>query len=131
MTPLASQFDFILDTVSASHDLNAYLGLLKLNGGNGHRRCSGRCGRYSGFSLIPNNRILAGSGIGGIPETQEMLDYCAEKGIFSDVEVITMDQVPEAYERTIKIRRALPFCDRYAASKTNGHSSQRPQMLMP
>ena len=54
------------------------------------------------FSLIQNNRILAGSSIGGIAETQEMLDYCAEHKIFSDVEVIDMDGVEEAYERTIK-----------------------------
>ena len=54
------------------------------------------------FSLIGNNRILAGSGIGGIPETQEMLDYCAANNITSDVEIISIQQIEEAYERTIK-----------------------------
>jgi uncharacterized zinc-type alcohol dehydrogenase-like protein len=54
------------------------------------------------FSLLSNNRSLVGSGIGGIKETQEMLDYCAKHNITSDVEVISMDRIPEAYERTIK-----------------------------
>ncbi|MEJ7701530.1 MAG: hypothetical protein WKF71_18070 [Pyrinomonadaceae bacterium] len=54
------------------------------------------------FSLIGNNRTLAGSGIGGIAETQEMLDYCAEHNITSDVEVIPIQQIEEAYERTVK-----------------------------
>ncbi|MBC7901399.1 MAG: NAD(P)-dependent alcohol dehydrogenase [Saprospiraceae bacterium] len=99
---LTSAYDFIIDTVSAPHDLNMYLALLKLNGSMVLVGVPEDPAAVSAFSLISNNRILAGSGIGGIPETQEMLDYCAEHGIFSDVEVITMDRVPEAYERTIK-----------------------------
>ena len=101
-TPLASSFDFIIDTVSAEHDLNAYLGLIKLNGAMVIVGVPTTPAPIQAFSLIGNNRTLAGSGIGGIAETQEMLDYCAEHKIFSDVEVITMDKVPEAYERTIK-----------------------------
>ncbi|MEJ7847172.1 MAG: NAD(P)-dependent alcohol dehydrogenase [Pyrinomonadaceae bacterium] len=100
--PLAASFDFILDTVSAPHDLNSYLGLLKLNGSMVLVGVPESPAAVAAFSLIQNNRILAGSGIGGIAETQEMLDYCAENNIFSDVEVITMDGVEDAYERTIK-----------------------------
>ena len=54
------------------------------------------------MSDLGGNKILAGSSIGGIPETQEMLDFCAEKGVASDVELITPDRIPEAYERTLK-----------------------------
>ncbi len=100
--PLAASFDFIIDTVSAPHDLNPYLGLLKLNGSMVLVGAPESPAAVAAFSLISNNRILAGSSIGGIAETQEMLDYCAENKIFSDVEVITMDRVEEAYERTIK-----------------------------
>lgn len=101
-TPLANSYDFIIDTVSASHDLNSYLGLLKLNGSMVIVGIPENPAAIAAFSLIQNNRILAGSSIGGIAETQEMLDYCAEHKIFSDVEVIDMDGVEEAYERTIK-----------------------------
>jgi uncharacterized zinc-type alcohol dehydrogenase-like protein len=102
MKALAGQFDFILDTVSASHDLNAYLNLLKLNGAMVIVGVPDKPAEVHAFALINNNRILAGSGIGGIPETQEMLDYCAEHDIVSDVEVISFAQIEEAYERTIK-----------------------------
>jgi len=101
LIPFAATFDFILDTVSADHDLNAYLGLLKLNGVMVIVGIPTKPAEVQAFSLVVNNRSLVGSGIGGIPETQEMLDYCAEHNIFSDVEVIAMDRVPEAYERTI------------------------------
>ncbi len=102
MKALAGQFDFILDTVSASHDLNSYLGLLKLHGAMVIVGVPDKPAEVYSFSLISNNRILAGSGIGGIPETQEMLDYCAKHNIVSDVEVISIEQIEEAYERTIK-----------------------------
>jgi uncharacterized zinc-type alcohol dehydrogenase-like protein len=95
-------FDFILDTVSAPHDMNAYLGLLKRNGvlclvGIPEEPLS-----VHPFSVVANRRSLAGSGIGGMRETQEMLDYCAEHGIVSDVEVIPIDTINEAFERVIK-----------------------------
>jgi uncharacterized zinc-type alcohol dehydrogenase-like protein len=102
LEPLAGKFDFILDTVSAPHDLNMYLNLL------GRERVMVIVGgpekpaEVAAFSLITNGRTLAGSMIGGIRETQEMLDYCAEKNIVSDVEVIPIGQINEAYERTIK-----------------------------
>ena len=99
----AGSFDFILDTVSAEHDLNAYLQLLKLDGtltlvGAPEKpspvmsllRCSSGGGS------------LAGSVIGGIRETQEMLDFCGDKGITSDIELIPIQQINEAYDRLVK-----------------------------
>ncbi|MBA4183799.1 MAG: NAD(P)-dependent alcohol dehydrogenase [Acidobacteria bacterium] len=100
--PLAGKFDFILDTVSAAHDLNMYLNLLKLNGAMVIVGVPNKPAEVHAFSLIGNNRTLAGSGIGGIAETQEMLDYCAENNITSDVEVIPIQQIEQAYERTVK-----------------------------
>ncbi|HJY22468.1 MAG TPA: zinc-binding dehydrogenase, partial [Hanamia sp.] len=95
-------FDFILDTVSAEHDYNLYLGMLKTNG---VMVCVGAPpipSKVSAFNLIGERRTLAGSLIGGIPETQEMLDYCAAHNIVSDVEVIKMSEINEAYERMLK-----------------------------
>ncbi|HMJ07891.1 MAG TPA: NAD(P)-dependent alcohol dehydrogenase [Pyrinomonadaceae bacterium] len=102
MKPLASMFDFILDTVSAPHDMNMYLNLLKRNGVLVIVGIPTAPMAIHAFSLIGNNRSLVGSGIGGIPETQEMLDYCAEHNITSDVEVIPIQKIEEAYERTLK-----------------------------
>jgi uncharacterized zinc-type alcohol dehydrogenase-like protein len=102
MVALAGQYDFILDTVSASHDLNMYLNLLRLGGAMVLVGAPEKPAEIHAFSLIPNNRTLAGSMIGGIAETQEMLDFCAERGIVSDVEVIPIQQIEEAYERTVK-----------------------------
>ncbi len=102
MKPLTGKFDFILDTVSANHDLNMYLSLLKLNGTMVIVGAPEKPAEVNAFSLIPNNRTLAGSMIGGIAETQEMLDYCAANNITSDVEVIPIQQIEQAYERTIK-----------------------------
>ena len=99
---LAGYFDFIIDTVSAKHDYNSYLQLLATDG---VMICVGAPptpAQVAVFSLIGGRRSLAGSGIGGIPETQEMLDYCAEKGITSDIEVIDIDYINEAYERMLK-----------------------------
>ncbi len=100
--PLAGTFDFILDTVSAPHDLNAYLNLLGLNGAMVIVGIPVEPAAVSAFSLVVNNRTLAGSGIGGIRETQEMLAYCAEHKIVSDIEMIPMGKIEEAFERTIK-----------------------------
>lgn len=102
MKALAAQFDFILDCVSAEHDLNAYLSLLKLDGTMCIVGVPEKPAPLYAFSLINNNRSLAGSGIGGIKETQEMLDFCAEKGITSDIEIINIQDIENAYERTIK-----------------------------
>jgi alcohol dehydrogenase (NADP+) len=99
---LASSFDFILDTVSAPHDLNMYLNLLGRDGTMVLVGLPDKPTELHAFSVVGNRRRLAGSSIGGIRETQEMLDYCAEKNIVSDVEVIPIQRIAEAYERTIK-----------------------------
>lgn len=95
-------FDFILDTVSAEHDLNKYLVLLKRDGTMALVGAPPTPVPLEGFSLIMGRRRLAGSLIGGLPETQEMLDFCAERGIVSDVEMIRMEQINEAYERMLR-----------------------------
>lgn len=95
-------FDFILDTVSAEHNLDAYLELLKRDGTMTLVGAPPKPTPISGFSLIMRRRQLAGSLIGGLPETQEMLNFCAEHGIVCDIEMITMQQVNEAYERMLK-----------------------------
>ncbi len=102
MAKQAGRFDFILDTVSADHDMNAYLALLKLDGTLVLVGAPENPQPVSAFSLIMGRKSFAGSGIGGIAETQEMLDYCAEKGIACDIETIRMDQINEAYERLLK-----------------------------
>ncbi|MDD5758785.1 MAG: NAD(P)-dependent alcohol dehydrogenase [Desulfobulbaceae bacterium] len=97
----ARRFDFILDTVSAPHDYNAYLELLK-------RDCTMVLVGIpdpiplSAASLVQQRRHLAGSLIGGIRETQEMLDFCAKQGVLSDIELIPIQKVNEAYERVLK-----------------------------
>jgi alcohol dehydrogenase (NADP+) len=98
----ASSFDFILDTASADHDLNAYLALLKLNGTMTLVGAPEKPAPVAAFNLIMGRRSLAGSGIGGIRETQEMLDFCAEHGITSDTETIPIQKINEAYERLLK-----------------------------
>jgi uncharacterized zinc-type alcohol dehydrogenase-like protein len=99
---LAGKFDFILDTVSAAHDLNVYLNMLRREGALVLVGAPEQPLEVQAFSVITNGRTLAGSMIGGIRETQEMLDYCADKNITSDVEVIPIQQIEDAYERTIK-----------------------------
>jgi uncharacterized zinc-type alcohol dehydrogenase-like protein len=98
----AGSFDFILDTVSAKHDLNAYLNLLRLDGNLTLVGASPNPLDVSAFSLIMARRNLSGSNIGGIPETQEMLDFCGKHNITADVEVIPIQKVNEAYERLLK-----------------------------
>jgi uncharacterized zinc-type alcohol dehydrogenase-like protein len=97
----AGRFDFILDTVSAQHDYNAYLQLLRRNGTMVLVGLPDPT-PLAAFMLILGRRRLAGSLIGGIRETQEMLDFCAAHGLASDVEVIPIQQINEAYERTVK-----------------------------
>jgi uncharacterized zinc-type alcohol dehydrogenase-like protein len=95
-------FDFILDTVSAVHDLNPYLDLLKRDGTLTMVGAPETPIPVGIFSLLFGRRQLAGSIIGGVRETQEMLDFCAEHGITADVEVIPIQKINEAYERLIK-----------------------------
>lgn len=95
-------FDFILDTISANHDYNSYLSLLGLNGVMVIVGVPTEPTPLNAFSLIGGNKVLAGSLIGGIPETQEMLDFCAKHGITSDIEMITPAEIDTAYDRTVK-----------------------------
>jgi uncharacterized zinc-type alcohol dehydrogenase-like protein len=96
------RFDFVLDCVSAEHDLNAYLNLLKLDGTLALVGLPETPLPVAAFSLTTGRRRLAGSGIGGIAETQEMLDFCGQHGIVCDVERIRMDEINHAYDRLLK-----------------------------
>ena len=98
----ANSLDFVLDCVSAQHDINAYIGLVRLDGtlclvGVPEHPLS-----VAAFSVIIPRRNFAGSGIGGIAETQEMLEFCAKHGIVSDIELIPVQKINEAYERLLK-----------------------------
>jgi len=103
MARQADSFDFILDTVAASHDLDAFISFLKRDGTlclvgvpeHPHPSPTAR-------NLIFRRRSIAGSLIGGIAETQEMLDFCAEKGIVADIEMISIQKIDEAYERMLR-----------------------------
>jgi uncharacterized zinc-type alcohol dehydrogenase-like protein len=94
--------DFILDTVSAPHDLNAYLALLKRDGAMVLVGLPEKAPELQASNLVFKRRRISGSLIGGLPETQEMLDYCVKHGIVADVEVIPIQNINEAYERMIK-----------------------------
>jgi uncharacterized zinc-type alcohol dehydrogenase-like protein len=102
MAKHAGSFDFILDTVSAQHDINAYLDLLKRDGTLTLVGAPEKPLPIAAFSLIFKRRQFAGSLIGGIPETQEMLDFCGQHGIVSDIEMIPIQQINQAYERMLK-----------------------------
>ena len=95
-------FDFILDTVSAPHDLNAYLTLIKRDGTLTLVGAPPQPPTIEVFNLIFKRRQIAGSLIGGIPETQEMLDFCAQHKLTADVEVIPIQKINEAYERMLR-----------------------------
>jgi uncharacterized zinc-type alcohol dehydrogenase-like protein len=98
----AGYFDFIIDTVSAQHDLNTYLNLLKRDGTLILVGAPPKPIDFPAFGIIPKRRRIAGSMIGGIKETQEMLDFCAEHNIVSDVEVIPIQEINTAYDRMLK-----------------------------
>lgn len=95
-------FDFILDTVSAEHDINAYIQLLRRDGNITLVGAPEKPLAVSAFGLLLGRRNLSGSLIGGIPETQEMLDFCGAHHIIADVEIIPIQKVNEAYERLLK-----------------------------
>ncbi len=99
---LKSSFDVILNTVAAKHDLNKFLNLLKLEGKMLVVGIPPEDNEFAAAKLISNRRSIIGSMIGGIKETQEMLDFCAKNNIVSDVEIIQPSQINEAYERVIK-----------------------------
>jgi uncharacterized zinc-type alcohol dehydrogenase-like protein len=102
MAKHTGSFDFILDCVSASHDINAYIQLLRRDGNITMVGAPETPLPVSVFGLIMGRRSLSGSPIGGIAETQEMLDFCSQHNITSDVEVIPIQKVNEAYERLLK-----------------------------
>lgn len=102
MQRAAGSLDFILNTVSAAHDYNAYLSLLNLDGTMVLVGIPEKEQTVSAFGLVSRRRSIAGSLIGGIAETQEMLDFCAEHNILADVEIIPIQQVNEAYERMLR-----------------------------
>jgi alcohol dehydrogenase (NADP+) len=99
---LASQFDMILNTVSASMDMSALLSLLKVDGALVNVGAPAEPLQVNAFPLLLGRRSLAGSAIGGIKETQEMLDFCAEHGIAAEIELISADQINEAWERVVR-----------------------------
>ena len=99
---LAGRLDLIIDTISAPHDLNKYLGLLRVDGAMVLLGVPPEPARVAAFSLIGGRRTLAGSLIGGIAETQEMLDHCARHHIVADVEQIAIRDVNEAYDRMVR-----------------------------
>lgn len=102
MAAHAFSFDFILDTVSADHDINAFLNLLTLDGNLTLVGAPDKPLPVGAFGLLFGRRSLSGSLIGGIAETQEMLDFCGEHGITADVEVIPIQKINEAYDRMLK-----------------------------
>ena len=98
----AGSFDFILDCVSAEHDINAYINLLARDGNMTLVGAPEKPLPVAVFGLIFGRRSFSGSPIGGIAETQEMLDFCGEHNITADVEVIPIQKINEAYERMVK-----------------------------
>jgi len=102
MKQYAGKLHFILDAVSAKHDINAYLNLLRVDGSLALVGAPEQPLPVAAFSLIPYRRSFAGSLIGGIAETQEMLDFCGKHNIVADIEIINIQQINEAYERLLK-----------------------------
>ena len=102
MQKQAGSFDFILDAVAADHDISAYINLLNRDGNITLLGAPPKPLNVAAFSLLFRRRSLSGSLIGGIPETQEMLDFCGEHNITSDVEVIPIQKINEAYDRLLK-----------------------------
>jgi len=118
MAKHANSFDFILDCVSALHDINAYLNLIKLDGTLTLVGVPEKPLSISAFSLILPRKNLAGSCIGGIAETQEMLNFCAEHKIVSDIELISIQKINEAWERMLKQDVKYRFVIDMASLKT-------------
>jgi uncharacterized zinc-type alcohol dehydrogenase-like protein len=114
----AASFDFILDAVSAQHDINTYLGLLKLDGTLTLVGAPEQPLPVAAFNLLLPRRNFAGSAIGGIAETQEMLEFCARHGFAADVEVIPIQQVNEAWTRLLKQDVKYRFVIDMASLKT-------------
>jgi uncharacterized zinc-type alcohol dehydrogenase-like protein len=118
MSKHASSFDFILDCVSADHDINAYIHLLKRDGNITLVGAPEKPLAVAAFPLLFGRRSLSGSPIGGLAETQEMLDFCGARGITADVEVIPIQKINEAYERLLKADVKYRFAIDMASLKT-------------
>ena len=103
------KLDLIIDTVSALHDFTPYLSTLKVGGTHVLVGASPEPNSVGAFALIGGRKKLAGSLIGGIKETQEMLDFCAKKKVYADIELIKAEQINEAYERTIQSKVKYRF----------------------
>jgi len=120
MAKHASSFHFILDTVAAKHDINAYLQLLKRDGNLTQVGVPAEPLDVQVFNLILNRRSFSGSLIGGIAETQEMLDFCGAHNIVSDIEIIPIQKINEAYERLLKSDVKYRFVIDMASLKSAG-----------
>ena len=120
MAKHAGSFDFILDAVAADHDINAYINLLRRDGNITLVGAPEKPLPVSAFGLIMGRRSLSGSPIGGLPETQEMLDFCGQHNITADVEVIPIQKVNEAYERLLKSDVKYRFSIDMASLKSEG-----------
>jgi uncharacterized zinc-type alcohol dehydrogenase-like protein len=114
----AGTFDFVLDTVSAAHDVQGFLAVLRPGGVMVLVGAPPEPMKIGAMALIWGNKTLAGSLIGGIPETQEMLDHCGKHGIVSDIEVIPMQKINEAYERMLRSDVKYRFVIDLASLKT-------------
>ena len=123
---IAGKLDLIIDTVSAEHDYNAYLRLLRARGAMVLVGAPPGATSIHAFSLIGGGKQLLGSMIGGIKETQEMLDHCAKHGVVSDVEVIAIQQINEAYERVLKSDVRYRFVIDLASLREKGASAGTP-----
>lgn len=102
MKAVFHSFDFILDTVSANHDINPYIGILRTNGVYINVGLPSKPWEISSFSVVVGNKVVTGSGHGGLQEAQEMLDFCAEHNIVSDIELIDIQDIDNAFERLEK-----------------------------
>jgi len=119
MNRYAGKLHFVLDTVSGQHDINAYLNLLRVDGSLALVGAPEHPLPVAAFSLLPYRRSFAGSAIGGIAETQEMLDFCGKHNIVSDIEMINIQQINEAYERLLKGDVKYRFVIDMASLKTS------------
>lgn len=119
MAAYRGKLHFILDAVSAQHDINTYLGLLRTDGSLALVGAPEQPLPVAAFSLIPGRKSFAGSMIGGIAETQEMLDFCGEHNITSDIEMINIQQINEAYDRLLKGDVKYRFVIDMASLKAN------------
>ena len=102
MKAACKSFDFVLDTVAGNSDINPYLATLRTNGVYVNVGLPAKPWEVSAFSLAVGNKVIAGSGAGGLPETQEMLDFCAEHNVVSDIELIDIKDIQQAYDRMRK-----------------------------